>query len=370
MTLVAEDPPAALGRPTPSLLSLIRPSDADIRRGRRRLHAKAVGIIALVVVAYWGLVFSPVGWLGRIACAALLVIGVVAAGTGIMHDANHGAFSASPRTNRLVAYSADVLGASSWVWRFKHNTLHHAHTNVVGRDNDIEQAPFARLAPQQTWRPWHRYQHLYLWFLYGMLTAKWFVVSDVVALLRGGFGTERFPRQPRSRDVAVIAGGKLVHLGWAVFVPLLFHPWWGVLLFYLAGSWLVGFSLAMVFQLAHCTDVVDVIDGPDAERLEPFEVRQLRTTADIECRVPVLGGFVRWIMGGLDHQIEHHLGPRLPHTVYPAMASRLRVVCAEQGRPHHVHRSVWAAVRAHGRWLKLLGTDPSTVTASRAGLDR
>lgn len=350
-----------LGQRGPSLIGAIRPSDADIRRGRRRLHAKAVGIAALVMVAYWGLVFSSTGWMGRIGFAGLLVVGVVAVGTGILHDANHGAFSGSRRTNRLVACSADVLGGSSWVWRFKHNALHHAHTNVVGRDSDIEQSPFARLAPQQPWRPWHRYQHVYMWILYGFLTMKWFVVADVVALLKGGFGADQFPRPPRRREVAVIAGGKLVHLGWAVFIPLLFHPWWGVALFYLAGSWLVGFCLAMVFQLAHCTDAVEFLDGAAAERDESFEMRQLRTTADIECRVPLLGGFVRWIMGGLDHQIEHHLAPRLPHTVYPAMATRLRVTCADRSLPYHVHRSVWAALRAHGRWLKLLGRDPRGV---------
>ncbi|MCC5953855.1 MAG: acyl-CoA desaturase [Acidimicrobiia bacterium] len=362
MSSVIDNPPV-LGRSAPSLISLVRPSDVDIRRGRRRLHLKAAGIVALVAVAYWGLVFSSAGWIGRIGFAGLLVVGVVAVGTGIFHDANHGAFSASRRANRVVAHSADVLGASSWVWRFKHNTLHHAHTNVVGRDSDIEQSPFARLAPQQPWRRWHRYQHLYMWVLYGILTLKWFIVSDVVALLKGGFGTDRFPRPPTPRDVAVGAGGKLVHLGWAVVIPLLFHPWWGVALFYLGASWLVGFTLAMMFQLAHCTDVVEFLSRSDAEHQESFEVHQLRTTAGIECRLPLLGGFVRWIMGGLDHQVEHHLAPRLPHTVYPAMATRLRVLCAERGLPYHEHRSVWRAVRAHGRWLELLGRDPSRITA-------
>jgi len=40
------------------------------------------------------------------------------------------------------------------------------------------------------------------------------------------------------------------------------------------------------------------------------------------------------------------------------MATRLRVICAERALPYHVHRSVWTALRAHGRWLKLLGRDP------------
>jgi linoleoyl-CoA desaturase len=357
MSLAIENPPRP-GRSWPSLLSAIRPSDADIRRGRRRLHLKAAVIAALVLGSYGGLVFSAVGWIGRIGFAGLLVVAVVAVGTGIMHDANHGAFSGSRRTNRVVSYSADVLGASSWVWRFKHNTLHHAHTNVVGRDSDIEQAPFARLASQQPWRPWHRYQHLYMWVLYGFLTLKWFVVSDIAALVKGGFGTDRFARSPRRREVALVVAGKVVHLGWALVIPLLLHPWWGVLFFYLGGSWLVGFILAMVFQLAHCTDAVEFLGAADLGPTGSFEVRQLRTTADIECRVPLLGGFIRWIMGGLDHQIEHHLAPRLPHTVYPIMAAQLREICAQRALPYHVHRSLWTALRAHGRWLEQLGREP------------
>ena len=33
-------------------------------------------------------------------------------------------------------------------------------------------------------------------------------------------------------------------------IPLLFNPWWAVLAFSLACSWLVGFLLAVTFQLA------------------------------------------------------------------------------------------------------------------------
>ena len=39
---------------------------------------------------------------------------------------------------------------------------------------------------------------------------------------------------------------------------------------------------------------------------------------------------LRWIMGGLDHQIENHLVSRLPHTIYPLLARRLWQLCAEQ----------------------------------------
>jgi linoleoyl-CoA desaturase len=342
-----------------TLARAARPTDAVITGARRRLHAKAGVIVTLAVVSYWGLVFADGGLALRVAGALVLAVAVAASGTGIMHDANHGAFCRSSRANRLVACSADVIGVSSWVWRFKHNTLHHTGTNIVGIDSDIDQAPFARLAPQQPWRPWHRYQHLYLWPLYGFLALKWLALSDINALARGGFGERRFTRRPRRRDIALVAAGKVTHVGWAVVVPLAGHPWWGVLAFYLGISWLVGFILALVFQLAHCTDRVE-FPGPTApERGEPFEIRQLRTTADIRCPCPVVGSFVRWLMGGLDHQIEHHLAPRLPHTAYPRMAVDLERLCAEGDLPYHVHPTLTSALAAHGRWLRRLGRRPA-----------
>lgn len=337
----------------------VRPTEAELRVGRRRLHAKAAIIGSLVISSYVCLVFADISIALRIGCALVLAVGIVSVGTSVMHDANHGAFSRSRRVNQFASYSADLIGASSWVWRFKHNTLHHANTNVVGIDSDIDQAPFARLAPQQPWHPWHRYQHLYLWVLYGFLTAKWFFVSDIAAVIHGGIDDSPFPTRPRSRDVAVIATGKAVHLSWALLVPLLFHPWWGVLAFYAGCSWLVGFLLAMVFQLAHCTDRVDFLGEPSTGPAEPFVVRQLRTTADIRCRGPATGAFLRWMMGGLDHQIEHHLAPRLPHTMYPTMAARLEPLCAQRALTYHVHHSVWSAIAEHARWLRTMGQEPT-----------
>jgi fatty acid desaturase len=87
---------------------------------------------------YAGLVFADVGVLVRILFALALVVGCTAISTGIMHDANHGAFSRSKRVNRLLGYSSDLLGGSSYLWPFKHNVLHHRNTNVMGYDTDTD----------------------------------------------------------------------------------------------------------------------------------------------------------------------------------------------------------------------------------------
>ena len=85
-----------------------------------------------------------------------------------MHDANHGSFSRHRWINQALAYTSDALGASSWLWRIQHNVLHHGNTNVVGFDADLELAPW-RGSRLQRWHRRFRWQHVYIWPLYGFL---------------------------------------------------------------------------------------------------------------------------------------------------------------------------------------------------------
>lgn len=334
------------------------PTEREIHRARRRLHAKATAIALSLAGAYWFLVIadSP-AWL-RFVAAIGLVSALVATATGIMHDANHGSFSRHRWLNRLASCSADFLGASSWLWKFKHNRLHHGSTNVDGVDSDISQPPFARLAPSQPWRSWHQWQHVYLWFLYGFFALKNVIIGDVRNLISQRIGEQTLPKHARVRTAARIALGKVLHIGWAVVLPLMFNPWWMVLLYYVCCSWLVGFSLAVIFQLAHCVDAAGFPEESDERGSRSFLEHQMLTTVDIASPTPVLGHAFRWMAGGLDHQLEHHMAPRLPHTVYSQVARRFHLSCSEEGFAVRCHRGVWDALCSHTRWLMEMGRKP------------
>ena len=342
-----------------SLTEAVRPSVHELVVARRQIHVKAAVIAILAVGSYWSLVIAPTSVIAKLVSALVLVVALTATATCVFHDGNHSSFSTSRIVNRLAGYTGDLLGASSWIWRFKHNNLHHGSPNVVGIDADIDQAPFARLAPDQAWHPWHRYQHFYMWVLYGFLTLQWFLFSDFVDLKNHGIGGQRFARQPRRRDVAMVAFGKAIHLTWAVGIPLMFHRWWVVLTFYLAVSWTVGLLLATMFQLAHCAAPAEFFSADVPRRGPDFVAYQLRTTVDVHCRTWIGRRSLHWLMGGLDFQVEHHLAPRLPHTIYPLVARRLDRACTEQHLTVLSHRSPWQAVRSHGRWLKMMGTRPT-----------
>ena len=352
---------AAVERPAVDLLSLtesLRPSTVELAVARRQLHFKAAVIALLGVGSYWRLVVAESFVVSTIVWAFVLTVALIMTATCVFHDGNHASFSESRLVNRLASYTGDLMGASSWIWRFKHNNLHHGNTNVAGIDADIDQAPFARLTFDQAWRPWHRYQHIYMWILYGFMTLQWFLITDFVDLKNHGIGQHRFRRQPRRRDLAMLALGKALHFAWAIGVPLVYHRWWVVLVVYLAISWSVGLVLATMFQLAHCTALAEFPSADARRRGADFVAHQLRTTVDVHCRTRLGARLLHWLMGGLDFQVEHHLAPGLPHTVYPLVAERLKRAGAEQPAVRS-HVSPWKAIRSHRRWLQLLGTRPS-----------
>src|SRR5712664_3475847 len=122
--------------------------------------------------------------------AALLSVsvGLAMAGVGfsVMHDANHGGTSSSGRLNGIMGFTLDLLGASSFIWRKKHNLMHHTYTNIAGLDADIEAgSPFLRLAPWQSRHGFHRFQHLYVWLLYAVFPLQWWFYDDLRELVTG-----------------------------------------------------------------------------------------------------------------------------------------------------------------------------------------
>lgn len=131
------------------------------RRDVPQMCAKA----ALLFAAY-AVVYALILWLGMrahplVVWALYALWGVVIAGIGfnVMHDAIHGGFSDRPWVNRLLGFSSELLGVSSFVWRHKHNVWHHTYTNIAGLDEDLETEGAFRMSPHEPWKPRFRWQH-------------------------------------------------------------------------------------------------------------------------------------------------------------------------------------------------------------------
>jgi linoleoyl-CoA desaturase len=325
---------------------------------RLRLWLKMALIFAWAVASWTVLVFvAATPWQAGLAAVSL---GLAMAGIGfnVQHDGGHGAATGSRSLNRALAMGLDLLGGSSWVWRWKHNVFHHANPNAVHLDADIDVEPFVRLAPQQRRRPWHRWQHVYAWPLYALLTPKWQLMDDFVCVAQGRIGGNVFPR-PRGLELVAFVAGKALFLTWAFAIPLTRHSPLEVLFGYLVASVVLSLALAITFQAAHCVEEAD-FPGADSPRVE-WAAHQLATSVDFAPG----NGVWSCLLGGLNYQTEHHLFPGIPHVELPGLAPVVRAVCAEHGVPYRVLPSFSAAIASHGRLLWRLGRDEAATGRAR-----
>jgi linoleoyl-CoA desaturase len=328
--------------------------------GRRRrdcpqMYFKTATILAWLVGAYVLLLFVVTSWWLVLPLAIILGLSMAAVGFNIQHDGAHKAYSNRQWVNKLMALTLDLMGGSSYLWNWKHNSIHHTYTNISGHDDDINIGWLGRLSPEQKRLPFHRLQGIYLWLLYGFLAVKWHLYDDFHQIAVGRIGGHKIPR-PRGKDFWVFVGGKVFFFSLAFVIPMLLHPIWAVLVIYSIAAFVSGLVLSVVFQLAHCVPEADfpVPDTmPDGgQRVEnAWAIHQVQTTVDFSRRSRVL----RWLLGGLNFQIEHHLFHKICHVHYPALSKLVEETCHEFGVRYTAHKSFLSAVASHFRWLVIMG---------------
>lgn len=337
--------------------------------GRRQrdcwqMYLKTAIILALFAASYVLLVFGAQTWWQALPLAILLGLTVAGIGFNIQHDGGHHAYSDCSWVNKLMSMTLDLIGGSSYLWHWKHAIFHHTYVNITGHDTDIELGFLGRLTPHQRRFKFHRWQQWYLWPLYGVMAIKWQLFDDFHDVLVGRIGVHRIPR-PRGWELVIFLVGKALFFTLAFGIPLLFHPVWVVLGFYVVAELVLGMVLSVVFQLAHCVEEAEFpLPQPDTSRIDnAWAIHQVETTVDFTRRSRVAA----WLLGGLNFQIEHHLFPRICHVNYPALSPLVEATCHEFGVQFKEHDTLRAGLTSHFRWLRQMGKPSTTSGAVTAG---
>ena len=106
-------------------------------------------------------------------------VGMAGVGLSVMHDANHGAYSKSPLVNNIIGKVLVLLGETTRTGESRQRTTSHTYTNVNNMDEDIAPPPFIlRFSPHTKRLKIHRFQHVYAYFFYGLMTMMWFISKD------------------------------------------------------------------------------------------------------------------------------------------------------------------------------------------------
>lgn len=324
------------------------------KTGGNQLLYKAVFMLALYMIPYCLILFANVSIPVMLILVVVMGFGVAGVGMSVMHDAIHGSLSKSKILNKILGGSIYLLGGNAYNWEVQHNRLHHTYTNIHEVDEDITGKFLLRLSYQEKQKSLHRFQHIYAFFLYSLMTIS-FLWKDFkeIGLFNKLSESGLTKKYPRKEYITLI----ITKIAYAIFIcviPLLVTN----LTF---GQWFIGFMimhctagmiLSTVFQMAH---VVEGVSQPIPDNSGCIEnawaVHQLVTTSNFAGKNRALS----WYIGGLDYQIEHHLFPSISHIHYNAISPIIRETAEEFGHIYNAKANFLSALGSHIRMLKSMG---------------
>jgi linoleoyl-CoA desaturase len=330
------------------------------RHANAEMVIKTVFMFVLYLVPYGLIVggeITNIYWM--LPLVVVMSFGIAGIGLSVMHDANHGAYSNKSWVNDLIGYSLNLVGANAFNWKIQHNIMHHTFTNIHDEDEDISPRGVLRLSPYSDWKSMHRYQYLYAWPLYGLMTIVWVLIKDFVRIVRyQKNGMAEKQHASITKEWLILIFTKLFYITYIFVIPLLLTSllWWQIILGILLMHYIAGFILTIIFQPAH------VIEGteypvPDEDNMleNNWAVHQLHTTTNFGNK----SRWFSWYVGGLNFQIEHHLFPNICHVHYRKISKIVRSTAKEYGLPYKTAKTFVAALYGHLQLLKQLGTKPT-----------
>lgn len=324
-------------------------------RGNWKMKLKSATMLSFYLVPFILLLSFPVSGWAALAIAVVMGIGKAGIGMGVMHDAVHGSYSHKRWVNETMSATMYLLGSNVFNWKVYHNVMHHTYTNIDGLDGDIASRGPIRLSERAPVMAIHRFQYVYAFFLYGLLTLSK-LVRDFAQL--HGFNKEGITRQHRRNPVIEMTKLTVFKAGYFftfIGLPVLLTGFtiWQVLAGFFLMHWVSGCILSTVFQLAH---VVEGVGQPHEETTGVIEndwmVHELQTTANFARKNRLLS----WYTGGLNYQIEHHLFPHICHVHYKHIAPIVEKTAKEYGYVYKENPTFRVALASHVRRLKELGT--------------
>ena len=289
---------------------------------------------------------------------SLMGIAMAGVGMSVMHDANHGAYTSSDKTNAWIGYSLNLMGGSVHNWKLQHNILHHTYTNVCGMDEDIADRLVLKFSPHTKVKWFHKFQPFYVFFFYGIITGYWVFLKDLIQFsqfTKNGVN----PQSKRQNIVTFIKIGiaKIFYLFIFIVAPIFIFniPVWQVVVGFSIMHFIAGITLSVVFQLAHTVDeTTHPLPNLSGNIENDWAIHQMNTTVNFSPN----NSWLSWYVGGLNYQVEHHLFPKICHVHYPQIAKIVRETAEEYGIPYLEHETFFGAIKSHLKALKKFGRLP------------
>ncbi len=324
--------------------------------GNSSMYIKTFAMVLMYLVPY-GLMVSGVASNAFLFYGLWIMMGIGMTGIGcsVMHDSNHGSYSNNKTLNKTMGKIIALVGGYEVTWKIQHNILHHTYTNIEGLDDDINAGVFLRFSPHSKWYKMHKYQHLYAWFLYGLLTLQWATIKDYRQLYdyhkKDLLKKEKITLGKAMLETTVY---KIIYYTLLFVIPVFVAglSWQSVLVGFLLMHFTAGLLLSCIFQLAHVLEECEFPMPTDERKMEnSWAIHQVLNTANFSPKSKLLS----WFVGGLNRQIEHHLFPHICHVHYKHLAVIVKETATEHGLVYQEQPTFMRALIEHGKMLKKLG---------------
>lgn len=321
--------------------------------GNRKLYFKGTLQVVTAAALYSVLVFlTPHPVVSMVLCG-LLGMNLAVIGFNVMHEGGHQSFSRHAWVNKISSYALNVLGGNIYYWKIKHNINHHTFTNIEGMDSDIDVKPFMRLHEAQPRRAFHRFQHIYWFFLYGISYLVWIFYDDFQKYFTGKVSVNDPRKKLTPKEHFIFWFTKIMYISVYMIIPIIMVGWLAWLIGFLIITFVCGLAISIVFQLAHVVEGTQfhVASHQGEKGNQEWALHQISTTANFATSSRTL----YWLLGGLNFQIEHHLFPRVSHIHYPQISRFVREACREYNIAYNEYTSMFRAIVSHLIHLRKLG---------------
>lgn len=327
------------------------------KTGNGVMYFKTCFMIACYLIPYFFILFGNIQnsfvYSGLWVIMGLFMSGI---GLSVMHDAIHGSFSNNKTVNLVVGEVINLVGGASINWKIQHNVLHHTYTNVDDFDEDIDSPFFLRFSPNKKRIGIHRFQYIYAWFFYGLITVNWAFFADFDSLIR-------YKRKGLIRSSSKYSFTfhfcKTTILRLAYFAYTIVLPLWlseatvlTVVSNFFIMHFVAGVILSSIFQPAHVMEISSYSNAKGGEAIPTdWASHQVMNTVNFATKNKIF----TWFVGGLNHQVEHHLFPSICHVHYTKLSRIVKETAEEFNLPYHNLPTFRSAIWSHMKMLKQLG---------------
>ncbi|MFI9644534.1 fatty acid desaturase family protein [Micromonospora sp. NPDC051925] len=295
---------------------------AGLLRRRPARYAVRIAFTAAIFLGGWAVVVA----VGDSWWQPLLAVGMAVATTQVAflgHDAGHRQMFRRRGPSEVAGLLAGNLavGLSYGWWVDKHNR-HHANPNHADEDPDVGAGAlvwtYEQAAATKGLGRWLARRQAWLFFPMLLLEGLALHVASLQSLLgRDSTGGWRTPVRHRAVELLLLAVHTVGYLGLllAVMSPL------KALAFAAVHQGLWGLYMGCAFAPNH-----KGMPMPSGDDELDYLRKQVLTSRNVS------GG--RWVdvaLGGLNHQIEHHLFPNMPRGNLRRAKPIVRAYCAEHG---------------------------------------